>query len=970
MRFVQMRFARAAALANRRNKANIRRSKAIRARVARDKAHAQHQLKVAVLTQQKAMAALASATNARIARTNKHVAANAAQIKENAKTARKELEKAMNIFDKKTAMARNEAAAGRSKLAAQLAAQDKSIRQWANNKMKIVTAQTAARFRRVRARMARDRHHADMALKSATSRMEASLNADKALNDRRFAKTVRNIANARREAAARVKAARAEFKVGIYALTATVNAQVQKTNKRISDLSGVVNKNKLEQAKVNANVNAEVKRMIALGNKRYKEHLKKDRELKRLIDKNKAENTARMDAMAASYAARLDKVRATMKKNRAHATHMLAKETSKLYAAIEQSERAQMKVNGRLAQQTRRARLDIQDSLRDAKNDFATRMAKLHKTVVSNDHKFQGKMDKLTGIVRANALKNAKGRAQLASIMKANKAELKSAVRDAVKKGEVRMAKAEAKLVNMNKKTKAALNLKISTEISKLSKRANSQIENLRLNSKKARGEMRRELLYAVRSAAAEAKKNLAAATAQMARKFSAVTKAEERAASKNAAGRAGLARKIAAAKKEAKRELGDAVAAMSKSLLALKYETEKKIKKTNTKVSAYADALKKEAKDVSAAMKANMATLKSKVAAQRKAASAAISAANAKSAAGARASLKEVHRALAGARAQAAEQVKNARKTFATSIASVTAVVKDQETRLTGMTQVVSAEVISNRATQARVNRKTAAELKRINKLANLRHSASIRARGKLRAIMDENKRAAAEEVKALNGLFTNKLSKIRREASRNRLSAARDLTAASDRFYTNLARVQRAQAYENKNMAKDIEEYSAKAKAAIGAAKANFNARLTNLGNVIGANHKKVESGFAVLTGVIRNYKRAGKLDRAMIRKQNDAMKRDMDKAIVKAIQIGEAKARRVEERARVNLSRTKKAMMIEITNRVEEGADKAFKTIQGSHAKIADNYLSLKSYAITAKEKLSKYVVEGKGKNLSSL
>merc|ERR1711970_213949 len=970
MTFVQGKFAAAAALQNKRNNANIKRSAQLRTTIEKNKKEAASNLAKAVMTQQRAMDTLTKQTNARIASTNKHVAANAAQIKENAKKAREELEKAMNIFDKKTAMARNEAAAGRSKLAAQLAAQDKSIRQWANNKMKIVTAQTAARFRRVRARMARDRHHADMALKSATSRMEASLNADKALNDRRFAKTVRDIANARREAAARVKQAKAEFKVGIYALTATVNAQVQKTNKRISDLSGVVGKNKLEQAKVNANVNAEVKRMIALGNKRYKEHLKKDHELKRLIDKNKAENTARMDAMAASYAARLSKVRSTMKKNRAHATHMLAKETSKLYAAIEKSERAQMKVNGRLAQQTRRARLDIQDSLRDAKNDFATRKAKLHKTVVSNDHKFQGKMDKLTGIVRANALKNAKGRAQLASIMKANKAELKSAVRDAVKKGEVRMAKAEAKLVNMNKKTKAALNLKISTEISKLSKRANSQIENLRLNSKKARGEMRRELLYAVRSAAAEAKKNLAAATAQMARKFSAVTKAEERAASKNAAGRAGLARKIAAAKKEAKRELGDAVAAMSKSLLALKYETEKKIKKTNTKVSAYADALKKEAKDVSAAMKANMATLKSKVAAQRKAASAAISAANAKSAAGARASLAAVRRALAGAQAQAAEQVKNARKTFATSIASVTAVVKDQETRLTGMTQVVSAEVISNRATQARVNRKTAAELKRINKLANLRHSASIRARGKLRAIMDENKRAAAEEVKALNGLFTNKLSKIRREASRNRLSAARDLTAASDRFYTNLARVQRAQAYENKNMAKDIEEYSAKAKAAIGAAKANFNARLTNLGNVIGANHKKVESGFAVLTGVIRNYKRAGKLDRAMIRKQNDAMKRDMDKAIVKAIQIGEAKARRVEERARVNLSRTKKAMMIEITNRVEEGADKAFKTIQGSHAKIADNYLSLKSYAITAKEKLSKYVVEGKGKNLSSL
>merc|ERR1712159_438722 len=528
MRFVQMRFARAAALANRRNNANIHRSKLIRARVARDKAHAAHELKVAVLTQQKAMAALASAVNARITKTNKHVAANAAQIKENAKRARKELDKAMNIFDKKVASARNEAAAGRSKLAAQLAAQDKSIRQWANNKMKIVTAQTAARFRRVRARMARDRHHADLALKAATSRMEASLNADKALNDARFAKTVKDIAAAKEEAAARVKQARSEFKTGIYTLTAIVNAQVQKTNKRISDLSGVVNAHKLEQAKINANVNAEMKRMIKLGNKRYKEHLKKDEELKRLINKNKAETTARMDAMAASYTARLDKVRAIMKKNRAHATHMLAKETGKLYAAIEKSEREQMKTNGRLATMTRRARLDIADSLRDCKNDFASRMAKLHKTVVHNDHKFQKKMDKLTGTVRANAIKNAKGRQQLAAIMKANKEELKAAVRDAVKKGETRMAKAEAKLVNMNKKTKAALNLKITTEISKLQKRANGQIENLRLNSKKARAEMRRELLYAVRSAAGEAKKNLAAATAAAKIAF-AVANAKER---------------------------------------------------------------------------------------------------------------------------------------------------------------------------------------------------------------------------------------------------------------------------------------------------------------------------------------------------------------------------------------------------------------------------------------------------------
>merc|ERR1719327_1240594 len=206
-----------------------------------------------------------------------------------------------------------------------------------------------------------------------------------------------------------------------------------------------------------------------------------DRELKRLIDKNKAENTARMDAMAASYAARLDKVRATMKKNRAHAPHMLAKETSKLYAAIAKGQKAQMKINGKLATQTRNARLDIQDELRSAKDDFSKRMAALHGNIVKNDKKFEGKMDKLAGVVRANAVRNAKGRSQLAAIMKANKMELKAAVQGAVHKGEVRMMKAEQKLKDMNKKTKSSLNMRITSEVSKLAKESASQIENLRL---------------------------------------------------------------------------------------------------------------------------------------------------------------------------------------------------------------------------------------------------------------------------------------------------------------------------------------------------------------------------------------------------------------------------------------------------------------------------------------------------------
>merc|ERR1719453_2046568 len=595
MRRTQAQFAAAATLANQRNAANIARSKKIRATVARNKAEAAKNLHIQVVAQQRAMAALKAHVNARIDQTNKHVAANAAQIKEDAKTARKALEHAVRVYDKKTANAREEAAKGRSKLGAQLAAQNRAIRQWANNKLKIVVAATAARFRRVRAKMAADRAHADALLKTTTARMAASLNAEKALRDAQFAKTVKDIAAAKAEAKARVAAARTEFKVGIRKLRATVDRQVAKTNNRITQLSNVVEKNKVAQAKVNANVAAETKRMIALGNKRYSQHLKNDAELRKLINANKAATDKRLDEMAAHYAMELNKVHKTMKKNRAHATHMLTKETSKLYAAIAKGEKAQALTNAALSSQTRQARLDIQDALRAAKKDFGKRLGALHTTVVKNNKKFEKKMDKLTGIVRANAVKSAKGRAMLANVMKANKEEMKAAVSKAVHIGEARMAKAEAKLKHLNAKTKASMNMRITSKITKYAKAAASQIEGLRLSSKSARAEMKKEMLYAIRSAAALAKQ-----------KFGAAAKLQASRAASSAAGRAKLAARIAADKKFAARSLKDAVTGMTRSLLALKVETAKAVKKTNHKVDAYAARLAKTAAQTEAAMKAN----------------------------------------------------------------------------------------------------------------------------------------------------------------------------------------------------------------------------------------------------------------------------------------------------------------------------------------------------------------------------
>merc|ERR1719446_2008717 len=372
-------------------------------------------------------------------------------------------------------------------------------------------------------------------------------------------------------------------------------------------------------------------------------------ELESLIKSNKAATDKRMEAMAAHYTMELNAVRSTMKKNRAHATHMLAKKTAALYDAIGKGEKDQMKTNGALKAQTRNAVLDIDNALREAKADLSTRIGALSKTVSDNDKKFEKKMDKLTGIVRANAAKNAAGRADLKKMMDANKSELKAAVSAAVTKGENRMKQAENKLTAMNKKTKAALSMKIATEISKLEKRANDQIEGLHLASKEARAEMKKELLFAVRSMAKEAKTNLDDATAELAGTF----EKTEAADAKSAAGRAAIAASIKQAKANAEEELEDAVATMARSLTALKMETAKKIKKTNNDVAAYANELKKEAEEVKKIMDAQMAMLKGKVASQKAGAKAALTKANAASAAGFAAASKKVEAALAAAQAK-----------------------------------------------------------------------------------------------------------------------------------------------------------------------------------------------------------------------------------------------------------------------------------------------------------------------------
>merc|ERR1719284_2310449 len=364
---------------------------------------------------------------------------------------------------------------------------------------------------------------------------------------------------------------------------------------------------------------------------------------------------------------------------------------------------------------------------------------------------------------------------------------------------------------------------------------------------------MKKEMLYAIRSAASVAKQDLAIAIRDSVKKMQAFQKRAAASHASSALARKALASRIASNAKSVSRMIRDAVATDARARLALKAETAKAIKKTNMRVDAYAAQMRKQAKAARAEIKALATATTAKVKAEEARASQALAKFTSKDAARQKAALKfaatqlsiaekesaqkfgkayerlaanrgrfdkklgaaatglngalakqaaladsrfsKTVKDLNAARTQATNQVRQLRKDFATQMATVTSEVKNVETRLVGEIAVVSGEVISNRANQIRVNRRVAAELKRIVRVSDARFSSSKRARGKLKLLMDENKAAASAEVKSLAVSLKHKLMKARARNARNRREMAKDLSKVTKSLYQRMSNMQKHQ-------------------------------------------------------------------------------------------------------------------------------------------------------------------------------
>jgi hypothetical protein len=784
----------------------------------------------------------------------------------------------------------------------------------------------------------------------------------------------------------------------------------------------------MDQAVVNNKVNAELKRMVELGDKRYDEHMKKDQELKDLMKKNKDDTKSKMEKMAGDFNEAMDKIKKKAAEDRAHAENQLAAKTDELYNTLKKNKEAQDAKNKELTDATLAAQHQAAAELRDAKADFTKRLGALQSTVKKNLKDNNAAIEDLTGVVAAEAVKSAEGRAHLKTISDSNRNDVSTAVAAAIAKGEAHATKIEKNMKAVNDKSAKDLKARVTLEISTLRKSVHAQLDEIELESKEARAAMKAEILGAVADASKLAKKNLEDtvkwAEGEMSQ-LNAKLSAEE---AKGAEERGALASTIAADKQHALDAISNAMKAQNAALLIQEQETNDEIKKTNKELDAQAAIMKANAQAVGKKMAANEAAIKSSLEASRKASIAqlaAVSEASAErfnavvkavsdgvadataaadkkftqlysdmadqrkevgealadetstlnAAIAKRSALNDVHFAktvkdLKAARKAADDQVAEATTAMKLGIDATIAKAKLTEEKVEGLLNVVTGEIRSDKAKQHEINKHVDGELKRILEVSNTMQSTNRKERGAIKLLMDQNKAEAARYTKEVGDAATAEIKKVRGEQAASLRSFKQDLTKSTEDLFKKLSEDGLAQNAAMADLNSDLAANKAQTAEALKSAKSVFASRTNTLINKITANAAAYEEGIAKATGLHMDEKAASEADRANIRTVRNSMVADLHKDIDRAIAVGEARMKGVEETAMANIETSKKALLTTISESVENMADNVFATVQGNRQKIADNYLSLKAYSATAADKVEDYLAKGKGRNLASI
>merc|ERR1712054_535330 len=169
-------------------------------------------------------------------------------------------------------------------------------------------------------------------------------------------------------------------------------------------------------------------------------------------------------------------------------------------------------------------------------------------------------------------------------------------------------------------------------------------------------------------------------------------------------------------------------------------------------------------------------------------------------------------------------------------------------------------------------------------------------------------------------------------------------------------LANVQYSQSKRARGKLKILmDENKAAASDEVAALAKSLKSKIVMLADGIASGAKRSQRGMTGITGVVHNVDKAADADRPLIAAAIKIAQDNMNAALTGAVMFGEARGKAVEQRIAIHRKNVKRWLQIELASAVDRSADEAFASIQADRQKIADNYLSLKAYAVSAADKV---------------
>merc|ERR1711998_148523 len=133
-------------------------------------------------------------------------------------------------------------------------------------------------------------------------------------------------------------------------------------------------------------------------------------------------------------------------------------------------------------------------------------------------------------------------------------------------------------------------------------------------------------------------------------------------------------------------------------------------------------------------------------------------------------------------------------------------------------------------------------------------------------------------------------------------------------------LAAQQKAQNEAHTALGEAVDAATVAAENELEHAESMWESKVIMLTDTVAQHSEEAKAEFTRLTGVVNDYNSAAEADRELLKEETKALEADLNKALDRAISIGEAKAKAVEQRIAEHLKDTKRYLQVELNESVE--------------------------------------------------